>query len=220
MNYASKLIEHMSKYANPSQAPGMEAYMKHHFVFFGIKSEVRKNALKSFIADHGLPTDADFESTMIELWQADQREVHYCAQELFFRKKWYSQEQSFQLIETMITTNSWWDTVDFIAANICGAYFKAFPEKISTIMPIWNLNENRWLIRSSFLFQLKYKTNTDLFLLEKLFEPHLKSKEFFIQKAIGWMLRDISKHNPSYVARFVNNHELMPVSLREAMKYI
>lgn len=220
MNYANQLIEHLRKLANPSQAPAMEAYMKHHFAFFGIKSEARKEALKSFIAAHGLPTDEEFEPTILALWQADEREVHYCAQELFFRKKWFRQEKSIQLIETMITTNSWWDTVDFIATNICGAYFKMFPEKVNDIIPIWNLGSNIWLIRSSFLFQLKYKTNTNLILLEKLFLPHLTSKEFFIQKAIGWMLRDISKNHPSYVARYIQTHDLKPVSMREAKKYI
>jgi len=220
MNYASQLIEHLSKLANPSQAPAMEAYMKHHFAFFGIKSEPRKEALKTFIAAHGLPDDKVFESTILDLWHADQREIHYCAQELFFKKKWHKQLQSIELIETMLTTNSWWDSVDFIASNICGAYFKAHPNKIASIITNWNLDDNIWLNRSSFLYQLKYKTKTDLILLEKLFEPHLNSKEFFIQKAIGWMLRDISKHNPSYVAHYISTHDLKPVSLREAKKYI
>ena len=125
MSYASQLIAHLSKCTNLSQAPAMEAYMKHHFKFFGIKSEDRQAALKSFINAHGLPSDEIFESTIIELWQAKEREAHYCAQEIFFKKKWYKQPESIKLIETMLTTNSWWDSVDFIASNICGAYFKA-----------------------------------------------------------------------------------------------
>ena len=119
----------------------------------------------------------------------------------------------------MLTNKSWWDTVDFIASNLCGTFFKENSTQ-SSFYILWNKSNNIWLIRSSILFQLKYKSEIDLKQVNQLIQPHLNSSEFFIQKAIGWILREMSKNNPSYVKNYLINHELKPVSLREVKKYL
>lgn len=220
MNYSSIFIEHISKHKNPAQAAGMEAYMKNRFSFIGVKSPERKAAMRSFIQTHGLPDLGDLDETITQFWNSDYREIHYCAQELYFRCKGFKPQASIEQIEFMITNQSWWDTVDFIASNLCGSYFKIYPEAISEKILEWNSSENLWLVRSSILFQLKYKGEINVQLLQILFDKHLVSKEFFIQKAIGWMLRETSKFNPEFVREYVHNNKLKPVSLREAKKYI
>lgn len=198
----------------------MQAYMKNHFEFFGIKSPDRKEVFKAFIQEFKLPDDQEFENVIKTLWNHPMREAQYCAQELVDRKKWFKRESSIDLIEWMITNKSWWDSVDFIAAHLCGSYFRLFPQRIDEIIDRWNRSDHMWLVRSSILFQLKYKDKTNLDLQTALMTPHLYSKEFFIQKAIGWMLREISKTNPDYTRRFIQTYDLKPVSLREAKKYI
>jgi 3-methyladenine DNA glycosylase AlkD len=220
MNYASLFIDHMNKHQNPLQHKDMEAYMKNHFEFLGVKSPERKAAMRSFIQIHGLPKTSQLESNIKELWESEKREIHYCAQEIFFRSKGFKSKESIELIEYMLTNKSWWDTVDFVASNLCGSYFQRFPDRISTRIMHWNKSENIWLIRASMLFQLKYRDGIDVQLLENLFASHLNSREFFIQKAIGWMLRETSKFNPGFVKEYVQKSHLKPVSLREATKYI
>lgn len=205
---------------NPEKAIWMEDYMKGQFEFYGLYSTLRKDLTKEVIQATGLPEDEVFQDEIQSCWSDTHREVQYAAQELVHRKKWWKREDSIDLIEEMITSRSWWDTVDFIASNLCGSYFRIHPDQIEVIIPRWNASDDMWLIRSSILFQLKYKTDTDLSLLESLVVPHLGSKEFFIQKAIGWVLREVSKHNPDFVSEFIERYPLKPVSLREAKKYI
>ena len=72
----------------------------------------------------------------------------------------------------------------------------------------------------SILFQLKYKKQTDLNLLNAHILNLIGSKEFFVQKAIGWMLREYSKTDPLFVSEYVTTTPLMPLSKREALKII
>lgn len=81
----------------------MQAYMKNHFEFFGIKSPDRKEVFKAFIQEFKLPDDQEFENVIKTLWNHPMREAQYCAQELVDRKKWFKRESSIDLIEWMIT---------------------------------------------------------------------------------------------------------------------
>jgi 3-methyladenine DNA glycosylase AlkD len=110
--------------------------------------------------------------------------------------------------------------VDFIATECLGPYFKMYPNQISKITSQWNKSSNIWLQRSSLLFQKNYKKETDAELLSRYILNLRSSKEFFIQKAIGWMLREYAKTDAGWVVDFVNNNELAPLSKREAMKHL
>lgn len=120
----------------------------------------------------------------------------------------------------MITHQSWWDTVDFIATKLLGAYFKTYPEEKEKYVNKWLKSNNIWLQRSALLFQLKYKTDLDTVLLSCTITSLLGSKEFFINKAIGWVLREYSKSNPEWVIDFVNENHLTALSKREALRLV
>ena len=219
MKYAQELESRLIKIADPKASLDMQAYMKNHFRFLGVKASSRKEVLREHTKECRLPDDANFEQTIKTLWNQPYRELHYCAQELVDRKKWWKEASSIELIEWMITHESWWDTVDFIASTLCGNHFKTHPGNLERVR-IWNRSKDIWLIRSSLLFQLKYKNDTDLELLEELIVPHLNQREFFIQKAIGWALRDYAWHDPAEIQRYVtaNRAKLSPLSQREALK--
>jgi 3-methyladenine DNA glycosylase AlkD len=123
-------------------------------------------------------------------------------------------------IEKLIVTKSWWDTVDILATHLAGEYFKKHKNKIDLITNQWNNSDNIWLQRSSLLFQLKYKQNTNVFLLENYILNLKESKEFFIRKSVGWILREYSKTNPAWVIQFLQKNELSNLSVREASKYL
>src|SRR5438067_4851771 len=125
-----------------------------------------------------------------------------------------------ELIEGCITTKSWWDTVDPLSYDVAGSYFKMFRNQINTITGSWNRSENMWLQRSSLLFQKSYKKDTDTILLSTYILTLASSTEFFIQKAIGWILREYAKTNAAWVQKFVTEHKLAPLSKREAMKHL
>jgi len=120
----------------------------------------------------------------------------------------------------LIINKSWWDTVDYIASNLVGPYFRIYPEKIAPVTSHWMESRNMWLQRTCLLFQLKYRGDTDTGLLTGFIEQLKDSKEFFIRKAIGWSLREYSKTNPEFVISFVRNNHLSGLSEREALKWI
>jgi len=103
---------------------------------------------------------------------------------------------------------------------LVGAYFKHFSDEKQTVIDKWLASENIWLQRTALLFQLKYKDQVDTSLLKYVITRLLGSNEFFINKAIGWILREYSKTNPTWVAAFVAETDLHPLSKREALKWL
>jgi 3-methyladenine DNA glycosylase AlkD len=123
-------------------------------------------------------------------------------------------------IETLLTTNSWWDTVDTLAGHAVGTHFRRFPEIKELTLSKWRSSENIWLRRTCLLFQLNYKEETDFDLLGGIILEHLGQKDFFINTAIGWALRTYSRVEADRVRAFVIATPLHPLSAREALKWL
>ena len=206
--------------ANAENAKSAEAYMKNQFKYFGIYTAERRKISNDYIKKIGLLTNKELQKIVKELWYQPYREFQYIAIELiaFHKKQWTS--AIIELTKFCLINKSWWDSVDAIASLILSDYFKLFPHHIIPITSNWNTNNNFWLNRSSIMFQKNYKKNTDTVLLSKYILNCNHSKEFFIQKAIGWALREYSKTNPVWVMDFVANNELAPLSKREALRLI
>ncbi|MDZ5471296.1 DNA alkylation repair protein [Bacillus sp. 31A1R] len=222
MKYSEKLRQTYMLFANPANAVPMKKYMRDQFEFFGIKTPERRAILKDFVKEHGLPKKEEFHEVILELWAMPERELQIVAIGLidFKQKKKELKDEFVPLLEKMITLKSWWDTVDHIASNHVGYLFNHYPAFIHTVGLKWRNSDNIWLRRTMILFQLKYKTNTDTELLAEIIVENLGSKEFFINKAIGWVLREYAKTNPFWVKEFVEKHPLSLLSKREALKHI
>lgn len=219
-DYVDALMNEMERHENPEKAVNMAAYLKGHFKCFGIKSPVRKEIQKKWIC--GLnKTNINRWDIVFLLWDLPQREYHYVAIDYLNRmpKKGYHIDD-YKMLEELITTHSWWDSVDSIASNYVGTYFQLFPEQIEPIITRWRNSSNMWLNRTCLIFQLKYKTEVDFELLKSLIVQYQGNKEFFIQKAIGWSLRQYSKFNPENVREFVDEIKLTGLARREAIKYV
>lgn len=214
------LQNEMKKHQDPSKAENMAAYLKGHFKCFGIKSPVRNEIQRKWFLEVS-KSNVDLWDLIYNLWSLDEREYHYVAIDLLNKqsKKFYKQGDH-KFLRELITKNSWWDSVDSIASNAVGKYFQSFPEMIDEVITEWRNDEDMWLNRTCIIFQLKYRTETDFELLKDLIIQYLGVKEFFIQKAIGWSLRQYSKFNPNDVREFVNNTNLSGLANREASKYI
>lgn len=219
MAFLSDIETTLRQNADPEAAVPMAAYMKNLFPYLGIRNEKRKGLLKPIWIKHAAEIKADYRNIALGLWKLPEREFHYCAMEILYKEiKNRFEKDDIALIEKLLVTHSWWDSVDFLAKHILGNYLLAFPGEIPKIVRRFSDSENMWLNRSVLLFQLGYKSKTD----EKiLFEECLKqasNKEFFIRKAIGWALREYAKTNPGAVKRFVSRNRLSPLSEREALK--
>ncbi len=208
-----------AKKANPQLAKEQKAYLKNRFEFYGMRTDDRRGVQKPFLVKKYLPSKSEAFQIARILWSKQQREFHYFAQELAFIYYKNSDEKDIELFEHMVLNNSWWDTVDFIATKLMGNYFKTYPDKRAHYIKKWLASNHMWLRRSALLFQLKYKDELDTHLLSSSIHALLGSKEFFINKAIGWVLREYSRTNSKWVQQFVEETpELANLSKKEALR--
>jgi len=219
-SYVKKLRALLEKNANPKQAPAMKKYMRDQFEYLGIKSPQLKLLTRQHIAENGfLPLD-ELDEVMRDLWSLPQREFQYAATSLMGRVEKKLPESSIKSMEYILTTKSWWDTVDTIS-HFVGIHFSRYPKISEKYLAKWRKSNNIWLRRTAILYQLDYKSETDFDLLCEIIQENLGSKEFFINKAIGWSLRQYAKTDPKAVKKFVKEtKELHPLSRREAMKHL
>jgi 3-methyladenine DNA glycosylase AlkD len=219
-NYITPLVELFRQSANAANAEPMAKYMKNLFPYLGIKTPQRRELLKQFYKENGKPEISELKPVILELWELPEREFQYCTVGMLQLYKNKVGASFIELYEQFITTKSWWDTVDGIAANLVGSLFKNYPEMIKSHTEKWQASGNMWLQRTALLFQLNYKADTDVELIFDLIRCNLGSKEFFINKAIGWILRQYSKTDALAVIDFVEKTDLAPLSQREALKWL
>ena len=218
--YVASLKALFEQNANPAQAAPMKKYMRDQFEYLGIKSPQFKELMKEFITANGLPPINELDMILRELWFLPQREFQYVGTSLLGRSEKQLPANFIKTIEYMIVTKSWWDTVDSIAGGTLGVHFRRFPDVKEKYLAKWRTSDNFWLRRATILFQLNYKKETDFALLCDIICENLDSKEFFINKAIGWSLRQYARVDPKAVQKFVKSTPLHPLSRREAMKHL
>jgi len=189
------LLEEIEAAKDPKKAGPMEAYMRHQFSFLGVAAPERNKLYKKYFpeAKKTKIIDWDFVDTC---WEKESREYQYVA------------------------TKSWWDTVD-ILDRIVGSLVYDKPEMEKLILQ-WSLSDNIWLRRVAIDHQLLRKAKTNVQLMEKILQNNLNQTEFFINKSIGWALRDYSKTNPAWVETFIekNKERMADLSIKEASKYL
>lgn len=219
MKFVESIQQVFEQHANHEIAVVQCAYMKNRFAFYGIKTPLRQEIQKPFLDKNYLPSKEEAKEIINILWEKPQRELHYFSQNLLFKYIKQFEKGDSTFLEYLITHNSWWDTVDFLATKIIGAYLKQFPDQQNVLIQQWIDSNNIWLQRTAILFQLKYRDKTNQELLCNIILQLNESKEFFINKAIGWSLREYAKTNPSWVINFVDKNTLSNLSKREALKH-
>lgn len=220
----SDLRRHLKENADPKRAVKMQAYAKSAMPFHGIQFEPLRGIAKEIFQNYSLTSFKNWQDTVLALWRSAKfREERHCAIELTGHKLYreFQTLDSLPLYEEMIVTGAWWDYVDPIAAQRIGGLLKGFPEPMKKVLKQWSNGDDIWLRRTAILSQLKFKEKTDLKFLYGCMEPSLNSNEFFLQKAIGWALRQYAWCDMNEVIRYVekNQHRLSKFSIREALKH-
>ena len=218
--YARDLKALFLKQANPKNAGPMKGYMRDQFDYVGLKGPEMGELLREHIAGHGLPPLADLDRVIRDLWALPQREFQYAATRLLGRLEKQLPAGFIRTLEYLIVTKSWWDTVDTVSAGTLAVHFKRYPKVRERWLAKWRKSKNFWLRRACILFQLNYKKDTDFALMQDIIRENLGSKEFFINKAIGWALRQYTRLDPQGVRKFVAETPLHPLSAREALKWL
>jgi 3-methyladenine DNA glycosylase AlkD len=206
------------RHADATDAAAMQAYMKGRFPFFGIKAPERRELVKEHIALHGAPDPAELPAIARAAFALPEREMHQVAVDLVMKHARKLGPEHLPLVEELITTKSWWDSVDALAIHVAGVILKRHPKEIPAWNRRWVTAKHMWLNRTAILFQNRWKADTDRALLFANIERHADHKDFFMRKAIGWALRELGASDPTAVKAFVAAHRLAPLSVREALR--
>ncbi|GGB13298.1 DNA alkylation repair protein [Macrococcus hajekii] len=205
---------------NEVEAEAMSRYMRYQFPFLGIRKKDLAPINKLLFKTYTLPEGEGLKCLAQALFLEEEREYHYMAIRILERQKDTLYACDLYFLESLLLQHSWWDSIDDISPNIAGHIIKNRGEDELHRMWSWVKSDNFWLQRAGLLHQLKFKEQMNESLLIAMIDELKHEKEFFIRKAIGWILREYSKTNPDFVIRFVSNHQLSPLSEREAMKWM
>ena len=212
------IFEQMEDMRDTEQGAKMSAYMQNLFPFLGIPKPALKQCIKPYLQkSRKLAFDWEFVRLC---WEKPYREAQYLAIEYILLHEKRLIDTDLPKIRELITEKSWWETVDSLD-SVVGTLVLKYPDQKET-MRQWSVSENMWLRRAAIDFQLKYKEKTDTALLEEIIRSNFGTREFFINKAIGWSLREYSKANPAWVREFLGRYKdaLSVLSVREASKYL
>jgi 3-methyladenine DNA glycosylase AlkD len=210
---------------DPIKATAMQAYMKSVMPYHGVPTPVLRRICKATFTDLQFATAPHWQAQILELWRnARFREERYAALYLAGDKRWRSFQTlaAMKMYEEMIVGGAWWDYVDDIASHRVGPLLRDYPAPMRRRMLSWSKSNNLWKRRTAIICQLGFKADTDLELLYACIEPSLGSREFFLQKAIGWALRQYAWTDGAEIKKYVrlNRARLSNLSCREALKNI
>ncbi|MHA3066495.1 DNA alkylation repair protein [Lacticaseibacillus saniviri] len=204
---------------NPDNAVTMAAYMKHHFSFVGVKTPERKAQSKALLKASLTVPLPEVLSQIDGLWQREEREYQYVAIDMaVINLRRWSLESLEQLVP-YVNDKAWWDSVD-AWRKLFQEYVKRHPEDRETVFKWFYGQDDFWLRRVGINLQLTAKADTDTAMLTKAILADQATDEFFIQKAIGWALRDYAKTDPEWVRQFIASHPLSSLAAREGSKYL
>jgi 3-methyladenine DNA glycosylase AlkD len=205
--------------ADPGRAGSMQAYMKTDQPFYGIQAGPRRRLFRQAHSAHPLTSRRAWELAVRRLWGGARREDMYQALELVEAYPAYLDGASWPLLEELVKSATHWDTLDWIAAKLVGALVRLDRSFESSLIAWWS-SERMWVRRASLLAHLHHKGETNTGLLASTILALADDPDFFIRKAIGWVLREYAKTDPAWVREFVDDHQgrLSPLSQREARK--
>jgi len=219
INMYEEIIKIFYENRDDYEAEKMSAYMKNKFPFLGIKKPHRSKLQREFKKQWKKNKKIDW-NFIFRLWDLPEREFQYLAVDLIISLGNELEKTDINKVEQLVTNKSWWDTVDLLSSNIIGILCERYPELKENTILLWSKSDSLWLSRSAILFQLKYKEKTDTHLLAQTIIDNSNSNEFFINKAIGWALREYSKIDKDWVKEFIQQNTLKPLSIREGSKYL
>ena len=213
------LITDLEENRNELIAESMSKYMQDKFRFLGVRGATRTEIYKKYFPDARKTKTIDWDFVE-SCWNKEEREFQYVVVYYLKAMKKFLKREDISKLKYLIVTKSWWDTVDLLAKVIGSLVIRI--EGYDKIMLEWSKDSNIWLRRVAILYQLSLKDKVDEIILDKILVNNLGDNEFFINKAVGWALRDYSKFNPEWVREFIkkNKDNMANLSIREASKYI
>jgi 3-methyladenine DNA glycosylase AlkD len=215
---AASVRRGLEEVADPARAPGQQAYMKSAMPFLGVAVPTARRVARS--AAKAQKDAGALRLAALMLWDdAVHREERYAAMAILAVLPASDDVSVIPLIEHMVRTGQWWDYTDELAHRLVDLHDR-LPTETARSVRAWSTDENFWIRRIAILSQLGRRDRVDPVLLADVLEPNIADPEFFLRKAIGWALREYARVEPGWVIAFASEHDISPLSRREALKHL
>jgi 3-methyladenine DNA glycosylase AlkD len=220
---ARRIEAALRAHACPAHAQGAKAYLKSDWEFIGIRTPVFRRAIKAELAASPLLDRAALLATVSALWAHEVFELRGAAVELLSMHGALLAPADLSLVERLVRESHTWALVDGLAAHVAGPLVERNPT-LGRELDRWACDPDFWVRRSAMLALLVplRRGGGDFERFSRYADAMLDEREFFIRKAIGWVLRDTSKKRPAMIAEWLapRRHRASGVTLREALKYL
>ena len=219
---ADELEARLRAIGTPNRATGEKAYLKSDLDFTGTLVSDTREEVKRLAAGLALDHDQLIELTS-ELWSRPVFERRLAAIMFLQRFPRLLSVADVPLLERIVRESRTWALVDYIAVDVLGRLVESDGAGLTPIMDRWATDDDFWVRRASLLAELRpIRRGADLDRFLGRAEPMIEEKEFFIRKAIGWVLREAGRRRPDEVAAWLRplTHLASGVTMREAVKYL
>ncbi|EOH91403.1 DNA alkylation repair protein [Enterococcus villorum] len=203
---------------NEEKAHQMAAYMKNQFSFAGMPKPERWEWQKAMLLKSKKMPLSELLFITSFYYEKSEREYQYLAIDLIQQNIKRLTLNELVHLMSLVQEKEWWDTID-AWRKVYSTWCKLHMDQLETVSLLFEKQEDFWLRRIAITLQLGFKEETNVQLLERVILEDQSTKEFFIEKAIGWALRDYSKTNAVWVKEQLTR-KWHALTIREASKYL
>lgn len=218
---ADDLERDLRPLGTPERAEGEKRYLKSDLDFLGVSVWGIRKVMKAFAEHRDLPRE-DVVAVIEGLWAKPVFERRMMAAMLLEEYVAVLEPSDLKLIERLIRESKTWALVDVLSGDVVGEIILRKP-KVAARLDAWARDDDFWVRRSALLAQLlPLKHGASFRRFASYADAMLDEKEFFIRKAIGWVLRETAKRRPDEVYEWLapRAHRASGVTIREAVKYL
>ena len=223
--FFGELMDEMAVHADPGRAASEQAYLKSQREFLGVTVPTARKVITRMVAEHGVTAHDDVVAVAECCWEHPSFDARRAAVEVLTLRHGVLVPADLPILEVMLRDAETWAIVDGLATKGVGAIVTRFPDDTGPVLDRWAADPDSFWIRRSAMLALLDELRAgrgDWPRFCRYADSMLHEKEFFIRKAIGWILRDTSKQRPDLVWAYVEPRldDMSGVTKREALKYL
>jgi 3-methyladenine DNA glycosylase AlkD len=224
----NQLVEELDRelraVGDEERAVGAKSYLKSDLEFIGVAAKPLRAVARAFLAGHS-EIDRDALLRLVPaLWQRPVFELKAVAIALLERRTKDLVVSDLEFVEDLLRRSQTWALVDWLCTKVAAPLVERDPGMAAAVLERWSRDPDFWVRRASMLAQLPALRGGggDFGLFASFASRMVDEKEFFIRKAIGWVLRDVSKKRPDLAYDFLSEHihEVSGLTFREGSKYL
>jgi 3-methyladenine DNA glycosylase AlkD len=207
------------------RAAGEKSYLKSALRFHGVTMPQVRQAAGGITREHPDLTRAQLRVLGDELFATDFHDLRSLAIAVLEKKVALLQARDLPWLIEVVRLTANWAHVDWLATKVVGPLVAALPPARRTRqLESWARDPHLWVRRTALLAQLDVLRagGGDFPLFAALASPMLEEKEFFIRKAIGWVLREVSRRRPALTFTFLRQHRarMSGLTFREGSRHL